>query len=85
MLGSDDQEVRVFMLSCVRLSVTPWTTAHQAPPSMGFPMQKQWSGLPLPFPGDLPNPGIEPGSHALLADSLLSKPPGKPKIKVKYV
>ena len=64
MLGSDDQEVRVFMLSCVRLSVTPWTTAHQAPPSMGFPMQKQWSGLPLPFPGDLPNPGIEPASLA---------------------
>ena len=45
--------------------VTPWTVANQAPLSVGFSRQKYWSGLPFPFPGDLPNPGIEPGSPAL--------------------
>ena len=44
--------------------------AHQAPFSMGFPRQEYWSGLPFPSPGELPNPGIEPGSPALQADSL---------------
>ena len=48
------------MLSRVRLSVTPWTVAHQAPLSMGFPRQEYWSGLPFPSPGDLHNPGIKP-------------------------
>ena len=42
--------------------------------------QKYWSGLPFPAPGPLPNPGIEPGSPALQADSLPSEPPGKPYI-----
>jgi len=46
----------------------PWTVAHQAPLSMGF--CKYWSGLPFPSPGDLPNPGVEPGSLALQADDL---------------
>ena len=46
--------------SCVRLSVTPWTLARQAPLSMGFSRQEHWSGLPFPSPGDLPDPGIEP-------------------------
>ena len=59
--------------------VTPWTAAHQAPPSMGFSRQEYWSGLPFPPPGDLPNPGTEPRSPALQADSLPSEPPGKPK------
>ena len=45
--------------------VTPWTVAHQAPLSMRFPRQEYWSGLPFPFPGDLPHPGIEPASPAL--------------------
>ena len=49
--------------------VTPWTVAHQAPLSMGFPKQEQWSGLPFPSPGDLPNPGIQPRSPALQVDS----------------
>ena len=49
--------------------------ACQAPPSMGFSEQEYWSGLPLPSPGDLPNPGIEPGSPALRADALPSEPP----------
>ena len=46
-------------LSRVRLSATPWTVAYQAPPSMEFSNQVYWSGLPFPFPGDLPDPGIE--------------------------
>ena len=63
-------------LSHVRLFVTPWTVAHQAPPSMGFSKQDYWSGLPFPSPGDLPNPRIKP---ALQAEALTSEPPGKPK------
>jgi len=44
---------------------------------MGFSRQEYWSGLPFPSPGDLPNPGIEPGSPALQADALTSEPPAK--------
>ena len=51
--------------------------AHQTPPSMGFSRQEYWSGLPFPSPGDLPNPGLEPGSPALLAGSVPFEPPGK--------
>ena len=54
------------MLSHVRLSGTSWTVAHQACLSMGFPRQEYWRGLPLPSPGDLPNPGIKPGSPVSL-------------------
>ena len=46
---------------------------------MGFSRQEYWSGLPFPSPGDLPDPGIEPRSRALQADSLVSEPPEKPK------
>ena len=53
--------------------------AYQAPPSMGFSRQEYWSGLPFPSPGDLPDPGIEPGSPAFQADALTSEPPGKPQ------
>ena len=53
------------LLSSVRLVATPWTVAYQALPSMGFSRQEYWSGLPFPSLGDLPNPGIEPGSPAL--------------------
>ena len=78
-LSKSDMRVRVRMksLSRVRLFVTPWTVDHQAPPSMGFSRQEYWSGLPLPSPGDLPNPGIEPRSPALQAAALTSEPPGK--------
>ena len=72
--------MKVKSLSGVRLFVTPWTVAHQAPPSMGFSGQEYWSGLPFPSPGDLPDPGIEPRSPALQADALTSEPPGKPPI-----
>ena len=60
-------------LSRVGLFATPWTVARQAPLSMRFPKQEYWSGLPFPYPGDLPDPGIEPGSPALQADSLLCR------------
>ena len=70
--------VKVRVLSRVQLFVTPWTVAHQAPPSMEFSRQEYWSGLPFPSPGDLPDPGIKPGSPALQADALLSEPLGKP-------
>ena len=52
-------------LSRVRLFMTPWTVAHQAPPSVGFSRQAYWSGVPFPSPEDLPHPGIEPGSPTL--------------------
>ena len=45
--------------------VTSWTVVCQVPLSMGFSRQEYWSGLPFPSPGDLPDPGIEPGSPAL--------------------
>ena len=50
---------------------------------MGFSGQEYWSGLPFPSPGDLPDPGIEPRSPALQADSLPSEPPGKPVLDKK--
>ena len=53
------------VLGHVWLFATPWTAAHQALLSMGFPRQEHWSGLPLPPPGDLPVPGTEPMSPAL--------------------
>ena len=68
---------KVKSLSLVLLFATPWTVARQAPLSMGFSRQEYWHGLPFPSPGDLPNPGIKPGSPALQADASPSEPPGK--------
>ena len=59
-------------------SATPWTAAYQAPQFMEFSRQEYWSGLPFPSPGDLSEPGIEPGASALQADALPSERPGKP-------
>ena len=71
------------MLSHVQLFETPWTVAYQALLSLGFPRQEYWSGLPFPPTGDLPDPGIEPGSPALQADSLpSSEPPGKLSLNI---
>ena len=67
------------LFSCVRLFVTPWTVAYQAPLPMGFSRQECWSGLPCPPPEDLPNSGIKPRSPTLQTDSLASEPPGKPE------
>ena len=55
----------VQLLSWIRLFATPWTVAHLAPLSVGFSRQEYWCGLPFPFPGDLPHPGIEPLPPAL--------------------
>ena len=57
------------LLSHVRLFAIPWAIAYKAPPSMEFSRQEYWSGLPFPSPGDLPDPGIKPGSPALQADT----------------
>ena len=65
-------KVKVKSLSHVQLLVTPWTAAFQAPPPMGFSRQEYWSGVSL-------QPGIEPRSPALQADSLPAEPQGKPK------
>ena len=74
-------KVKVKSLSRVRLFATPWAVVYQAPPSMGLSRQECWSGLPFPSPGDLPDPGFEPGSPTLQADALPSEPPGKPHVK----
>ena len=69
------------VLSRVQLFVTPWTIAHQAPLSVGFSKQDYWSGLPFPFPGDLPDPGIETVflvSPAFPGRFFITGPPGKP-------
>ena len=52
--------------------------------SLGFSGQEYWSELPFPSPGDLPNPGNEPGSLTLEADALTSEPPGKPFVLYIY-
>ena len=78
----ENEEVK--LLSSVRLFVTPWIVAYQAPPSMGFSRQEYWSGLPFPSPGDLPDPRIEPWSPALQADTLTSEPPGKPLVLIRH-
>ena len=59
-------------------SCNPMDCSHQAPLSMGFSRQEYWSGLPFPSPGDLPDPGIEPASPALQADSLPTELGQKP-------
>ena len=74
--------LKVKSLSRVQLFATPWTVAYEASLSMGFSRQEYWSGLPFHSPGDLPDPGIEPGSPTLEAEALTSEPPGKPKLSV---
>ena len=64
-------------LSCFGVLVTLWTAAWQASLTTEFSRQEYWSGLPFPSPEDLPNPGIEPRSPTLQAESLPSEPPGK--------
>ena len=67
--------------SCLTLCDT-WTVAHKASPSMGFSRQQYWSGLPFPFPGNLPDPRIKPTSSALAGRFFITESPRKPKIKV---
>ena len=84
---TDDEDAwseKCTSLSCVWLFATPWTVAHQAPLSMEFSRQEYWSGLPFPSPGYLPNPGIEPGSPALQANSVPSESLRKPLKEVAW-
>ena len=72
-------------LSHVLLFVTPWTIALQDPLSMEFSRQEYWSGLPLPTPRNLPDPGIKPASlasPALTGGFFTTEPPGKPVLLV---
>ena len=61
-------------------SLTPWTIAHQAPLSMGFPRQICWSGFPFPSPGDLPHPRNQTCFSCLAGVFFTTEPPGKPKL-----
>ena len=63
--------------SCLTLA-NPWSVAHQASLSKVFSRQEYWNGLPFPSPGDLHDPGIEPASPALQADSLPMNLQGSP-------
>ena len=80
----EDWKVKVKSLSRVWIFVTPWTVAHQAPPSMEFSRQEYWSGLPFPSPGDLPNTGMEPRSPALQADALPVWATREPYLKINW-
>ena len=85
--GTESTEIYAEVLCCAQslshvcLFATPYTVAHQAPLSCGFPRQEYWSGLPCLLPGDLPCPGIKPRSPSLQGYSLLSEPPVKPTLK----
>ena len=69
------------LLSHVQFFVTPWAVAYQSHLSIGFPRQEHGNGLPFPSPGDLPHPGIKPGSLALASRVFTTEPPGKPILK----
>ena len=69
------------MLNSGQLLAIPWTVAGQVPLSAGFSRQEYWSGLPVPPPGDLPHPGIEPRSlvsPTLAGGFFTTLPPGNP-------
>ena len=70
--------------SYVQLFATLWTVAHQAPQSMRFSRQEYWSGVPCPPPGDLPDPGVEPASPALKAESSLLSHQESPRYMCMY-
>ena len=97
--GASGYTLPLFLLPCVRACVcvcvcvlvsrvlffaTPWTEARQAPLSMEFSRQEYWSGWRFSSPGDLPDPGMEPRSPALQADSSPSEPQGKPLLPTAY-
>ena len=68
------------MLHSKLLCATPWTVAHQAPLSMGFPRKEYWSRLPFPSPGDFPDPGIESVSPILAGSFLPLDHQGSPEV-----
>ena len=80
-LQGEEEKVKVLVTQSCLDSATPWTVACQAPLSMEFSKQEYWSGLSFPSPGDLPDPGIKPGSPTLQADSLLLSHQERPRVK----
>ena len=78
MYGGGKRGVPAQLLSRVRLFATPWTAAHQASLSMGFPRQESCRGSPFPPPRNLPDPRIEPMSPASIGSFFIAAPPGKP-------
>ena len=76
---SGSRWICVQSLSHVQLFATPWTVALQAPLSMGILQTRILEWVAMPSSRDLPNPGVEPRSPALQANSLPSEPPGKPR------
>ena len=70
------------LLSRVQLSVTLWTVAPRLMWSWDFPRQEYWSRWPFPSPGNLPDPGIDPGSPALHANSLPTESSGKVNLAI---
>ena len=79
---------KYYLFGVAQLCLTLCDPVICSPPGFsvhGIFSQEYWSGLPFTSPGDLPNPGIKPGSSALQADSLPSEPPGKPICKIHHV
>ena len=72
------------LISSVRLFVTPWAVAYQAPLSMGFSRQEYWGGLSFPSPGDLPDPGIESRFPKLQANALPSEPQHSSSLRLQF-
>ena len=77
-----ESDVKLLVAELCPLLTAPWTVGHQARLSMGFFRQEYISGQPFPSPGDLPDPGMEPGSPALQLDSLLSESLGNVYMRV---
>ena len=76
---------RLVAKSCLTLLRLWWTVACQAPPSMGFPRQGYWSGLPFPTPEDLPDPGIQSASPVLQDDCLSLSLQGSLKFTLHFI
>ena len=76
-IKKNPQNIVCVSCSVISNSVPPWIVACKVPLSMGFPRQEYWSGWPFPSPGDLPNPGIKPGSPALAGGFFITEPCGK--------
>ena len=74
-----------YLLNRVRLFMTPWTVAHQAPLSLEFSRQEYWSGFPFLSPEDLTDSGVKPGSPAFQANSLPPEPPGNPSKNLQII
>ena len=80
MCGEDEKKIKSFSHSVMYDSCNLMDCSPLAPLSVEFSRQEYWNGQPFPFPGDLPDPGVEPGSPELQADSLPSEPRGKSKV-----